>query len=559
MSDDNKIGEASQFVFPIYADDLTIKGNGNVVITSSFNPGKTSGGNWHNQNFITIAGNNVLIENIKLKGNPNEYYDNQCNKVIELVNPATNLTLENAELLPIADSNGKINSGSIYIASTNPGYVEIKDVKMYSWISARSATSGKVQIKNVIQDFTNNTYAGYSYNGSWGWNPGVSGSAVDLQDFTIIVDDNINLAKQVFNTNLKPGTTIELASDIYLDEKLNIGEAPNTKVSGVVLDGKGHMITASENFQNNTTANPEQLISVENSNIEIKDITIKTTDKNTHALNLYQNEKVVLSGNVVLDNSASIKGAPLMVNGGEAVVNGDINLVVGENSWYGANVDKEGELIFEPNSSFEMTNNSGNDDLALLLVEKGTISNPENADLVSNGDGTYSKEEPVAPIEYHDLHIAKSVGAKLVSRYDKNRTPDGGSFTLSLEKEEGYEGCEPTVYYKRGRLEDWKELKLDEVSGYYQIRNVYTDIYVKVSGDGIWPVSNEEVEAQEVKVYTLDHKIVVSTPSMMDVQIISMTGVQVASDKVARQREFHNISEGIYIVKVGDKIIKVKL
>ena len=174
----------------------------------------------------------------------------------------------------------------------------------------------------------------------------------------------------------------------------------------------------------------------------------------------------------------------------------------------------------------------------------------------------YEDKETVTPpveVTYHDLNIIKSEGAKLVSRHDKKRTPNGGSFTLSLEKEEGYEDCEPTVYYKRGRFGEWKELKLDEVSGYYQIRSVYTDIYVKVSGDGIWPVSNEEVEAQEVKVYTQNGAIVVSTPSMMEVQIISMTGAQVAADKVAGQREFRNIAEGIYVVRVGDKIVKVRL
>ncbi len=166
---------------------------------------------------------------------------------------------------------------------------------------------------------------------------------------------------------------------------------------------------------------------------------------------------------------------------------------------------------------------------------------------------------PPVIITYHDLHITESTGAKLVSRYDKKRTPDGGSFTLSLEKEEGYEDCEPTVYYKRGRFGEWKELKLDEVSGYYQIRSVYTDIYVKVSGDGIWPVSNEEVEAQEVKVYTQNGAIIVSTPSLMDVQIISMTGSVVAADKVAGQREFRNLAEGIYVVRVGEDIVKVRL
>lgn len=191
--------------------------------------------------------------------------------------------------------------------------------------------------------------------------------------------------------------------------------------------------------------------------------------------------------------------------------------------------------------------NNGDD---IVIAGEGDIEIPDIE--IDDNDGGII-------VDYNDLHIIKSTGAKLTSRYNKMRTKDGGSFTLSLEKEEGYEDCEPTVYIKRGRYDEWKVLKLDEVSGFYQIRNVYTDIYVKVSGDGIWPVSNEEVEAQEVKVYTQNGAIVVVTPSVMDVQVVSMTGSVVAADKVAGQREFRNLVEGVYIVRVGDKIVKVRL
>lgn len=199
------------------------------------------------------------------------------------------------------------------------------------------------------------------------------------------------------------------------------------------------------------------------------------------------------------------------------------------------------------------------------VTNHGTITN--NGDLVmevgSSFEGTEPTGNPIeyvsAPVEYHDLHITQSVGAKLVSRHDKGRTPDGGSFTLSLEKESGYEDCNPAVYVKRGRFGEWKELKIDEVSGYYQIRSVYTDIYVKVSGDGIWPVSNEEIEAQEVKVYTTNGKLVVVTPQPTDVQVVSMAGSLVATEKVSGQREFPNLAGGVYIVRAGEEVFKVKV
>ena len=552
----------SGFVFPIFVDNLTIQGTGDVTITSSYTPSSTDGGVWVNQNFITVSGSGVTIDGVKLKGNANSYYDGQCNKVIELIGEANNFTLKNSTLLPIAGSDGKINSGSIYFNVTNPGVSTIENVTMYSWISASQVTGGQVEINNVTQDFTNNTYAGYSYDGQWGWNPGVSGSTsyikMEGDGLIIKVDDNINLAKQVFDDQLKPGTTIELASDIYLDEKLNIGEAPNFSLSGIVLDGNGFTITASDDFKNNTTANPEQLVSVENSDITIRDITFKTTDKNTHALNLYGNTNVTLSGDVILDHTDAIKGAPLVVNGGKTTVEGNVSLITGEDSWYGANVDKKGELKFEPNSSMEV---SGTNPI-LILVNDGTITDPENAglEITTEGGATIVKpEEPAVVVTYYDLNITKSEGATLISRHGKDRVEAGGSFTLSLEIDDAYAGAEPTVYVKRGRSAEWQAIKIDEVSGFYQIRNVQTDIYVKVSGDGIWPVANENISKEDVRAYAQPNKIIVITPEPTDVQIISMAGAVVATDKVTGQREFANLAEGVYIVRMGETVVKLQV
>ena len=552
----------SGFVFPIFVDNLTIQGTGDVTITSSYTPSSTDGGVWVNQNFITVSGSNVTIDGVKLKGNANSYYDGQCNKVIELIDDANNFTLKNSTLLPIAGSDGKINSGSIYFNVTNPGVSTIENVTMYSWISASQVTGGQIEISNVTQDFTNNTYAGYSDDGQWRFQPGVSGSTsyikMEGDGLIIKVDDNINLAKQVFDDQLKPGTTIELASDIYLDEKLNIGEAPNFSLSGIVLDGNGFTITASDDFKNNATANPEQLVSVENSDITIRDITFKTTDKNTHALNLYGNTNVTLSGDVILNHTDAIKGAPLVVNGGKTTVEGNVSLITGEDSWYGANVDKKGELKFEPNSSMEV---SGTNPI-LILVNDGTITDPENAglEITTEGGATIVKpEEPAVVVTYYDLNITKSEGATLISRHGKDRVEAGGSFTLSLEIDDAYAGAEPTVYVKRGRSAEWQAIKIDEVSGFYQIRNVQTDIYVKVSGDGIWPVANENISKEDVRAYAQPNKIIVITPEPTDVQIISMAGAVVATDKVTGQREFANLAEGVYIVRMGETVVKLQV
>lgn len=147
-------GVEKGFVFPIFVDNLTIRGEGDVNITSDYNPGNPAGGAWNYQNFITIGGSNVTLENLDLKGNPNGYYGNQCNKVIELIN-GKDLTLKDLDLAPIEDSEGKVSSGSIYINVADAGNTVIEGVTMSSWINAKAVTAegSTVTVKNTVQDF----------------------------------------------------------------------------------------------------------------------------------------------------------------------------------------------------------------------------------------------------------------------------------------------------------------------------------------------------------------------------------------------------------------------
>lgn len=288
------INGEKNFVFPITASNLTIVGNGDVTITSNVRPNATEGGVWHNQNFITISGENVTIKNVKLQGNPNDYYGGQCNKVIELVGDGKSLHLENVELLPLADEDGKLCSGSIYINVTDAGETTLTNVTLSSWITARAVTTGTVTATNIVEDFTNNSYAGYSYEGQWSWNPGVSGDNVKLEGFTIKVDNNINFVKQITD-KLCSGTTIELTEDITVDEMAYIKDVDN-----ITINGNGHKITASDNFAMGTHGQIN-LFKVEGGEgIVLNDVNLVATASNKNTLDLYQSDVVL--NNVVLDN-----------------------------------------------------------------------------------------------------------------------------------------------------------------------------------------------------------------------------------------------------------------
>ena len=174
-------GVEKGFIFPIHANNITIKGMGDVTITSTYDPNT---GNWNGQNLITVGGSDVTIENVNLKGNYNSYYEG-CNKVLELIGNGKNLTLRNVECLALAKDDGTQNSGSIYINVADAGNTVLENVTLYSWINARTVTTGTVTANNVVQDFTNNEYAGYhdDVNG-YAWAPGISGDNVVLNGFT---------------------------------------------------------------------------------------------------------------------------------------------------------------------------------------------------------------------------------------------------------------------------------------------------------------------------------------------------------------------------------------
>ena len=216
-------------------------------------------------------------------------------------------------------------------------------------------------------------------------------------------------------------------------------------------------------------------------------------------------------------------------------------------------------LHMKKNGEFEYFSEGNNLELKETHIELSGIESFSPFVLIYTKAET--EPEPEIPVftTYYDLHITQSVGATLVSRHDKDQVEEGGSFTLSLEKEEGYEDCNPTVYVKRGRSGEWQEVELDEVSGYYQIRDVYTDIYVKVSGDGIYPVGNESIETSDTKVYSLNGKIVVETAQPEEVYVVTMAGAVVANERVVGMHTFDNLAEGVYIVRAGETVVKLQV
>lgn len=150
-------------------------------------------------------------------------------------------------------------------------------------------------------------------------------------------------------------------------------------------------------------------------------------------------------------------------------------------------------------------------------------------------------------------------GLELFSRHNKKYTNAGSSFTVWYEKDGVANAGGYRIFWSNRANGEYKEVKFDTVSEYFQIRNVQSNVYVKIYAADGFPVGNEEISAADYRAYAQPNKIVVITPQPTDVQIISMAGAVVATDKVTGQREFANLTEGVYIVRMGETVVKLQV
>lgn len=143
------------------------------------------------------------------------------------------------------------------------------------------------------------------------------------------VDDN-NLEKFIAaktSANAKI-TDVILNRDVTLLNPLTISE-------GMTINGRGYTLTI------NNDGDPNNAINVTSKDlVTIDDLTIKTGENIKSGLHVYGAN--VSASNLTIDNSATEGGAPIILNGGTLQLNQTTNLILGDKSWGGINVDDRG-------------------------------------------------------------------------------------------------------------------------------------------------------------------------------------------------------------------------
>ena len=126
------------------------------------------------------------------------------------------------------------------------------------------------------------------------------------------------------------------------------------------------------------------------------------------------------------------------------------------------------------------------------------------------------------------------------------------------EIEEGTDTTNLELKFKRSLFGNWEDLTQfkTETPDEYLIKNIYTDIYVMAKG--AVPTGIEDIDEVQAKVYSKDGSIYVQTPKQEQVLIISISGAIVKNEKQIGLQRYDGLQRGVYVVKVGKQVFKIR-
>lgn len=349
-------------------------------------------GTYHTLDIHTAG--NVVLENVAL------VRDFTAAKAgAPLVMSGSNVTVK-GELKLVAGGNAwygvNVDSSTLTIAeAANVSYLDVND--LYD-TRAALLTEGSGKVVNQSANVTL--------------------KETDLQDgrfaYQVVVAEVGGVQYANLHEAVKQGGTVTLLHEVELNTGLILGVGENRALlNGMVFDGNGYTLSSSEYFNANTNtlfSGRSHLVELTGlagevvTGITLKNVTVKLGQinrigsvelKSNHTLNIWQCDNAVLE-NVTLERNASIGagGTPLLVNGNNLTVKGELNLVAGGNSWYGANVSNA-QVTFE-NAAVTYLDLEGAYTVRAAITVDGTGA-LVNAELV---DGLHTQTFTAQGVEY---------------------------------------------------------------------------------------------------------------------------------------------------------------
>ena len=165
------------------------------------------------------------------------------------------------------------------------------------------------------------------------------------------------------------------------------------------------------------------------------------------------------------------------------------------------------------------------------------------------------EEEPEEPVtsDYYNIYVDECEGVTVET--STNVVREGNSMSLTVEVADGYTAENMTVKVKRS-LFGYTDVIEPNEEGKYEIRNIWTEIYITVEGvEKEIPTGIEEITG--VKVYTKEGSLYVQTPKQEEVRIISISGVVIKNETQIGLKRY-DLPRGIYIICIGEERMKVR-
>ena len=167
-------------------------------------------------------------------------------------------------------------------------------------------------------------------------------------------------------------------------------------------------------------------------------------------------------------------------------------------------------------------------------------------------------EEPDTPVtpdypDYYNIYVEECEGVTVET--STNVVREGNSMSFTIEVAEGYTAEDMVVKVKRS-LFGYTDIIEPNEEGKYEIRNIWSEIYITVEGvEEKNPTGIEEIAGD--KVYAKEGSIYVQTPKQEQVVIISISGSVIKNETQIGLKRY-DLPRGIYIVRVGTQNYKIR-
>lgn len=150
---------------------------------------------------------------------------------------------------------------------------------------------------------------------------------------------------------------IVLKNDVSVSSMVSLPE-------GTTLNLALHSISGTGDFSADNTQ--KHVLNISASGVTVKNGNIVAGDGNKHCVYVGNGASNVVLENVTLNNEKTVGGAPLVISSASVEIRGELKLVLGENSWYGINLDNRNS---KPSISFENLPVVGNWQKSVITVD----------------------------------------------------------------------------------------------------------------------------------------------------------------------------------------------